>query len=90
MIVLKHLARAVNLTPFKTRTVLRELYGPAPGKRWKWQSEQDKKYLAVLANVRKHLGIRDPGISGKSNTAGASTSPSSPKTTSSSHKEAGK
>lgn len=44
-LVLKHLARALDITPFKTRVMLREKYGLAPGKRWRWVNEQDKDWL---------------------------------------------
>lgn len=47
-LVLKHLARAADISPYKCRQVLREKYGLAPGKRWRWANEHDTDYKRKL------------------------------------------
>lgn len=47
---LKHLARDLNISPHKLRTILRAKYGRAPQGRWKWD---DKQYLKLKAKMEK-------------------------------------
>jgi hypothetical protein len=59
VLTLKHLARAVDLSPFKTRTLLRQKFGLAPGKRWRWVNESDKDWkrkVAYLNKVKSNAG----------------------------------
>jgi hypothetical protein len=50
MIVLKHLAREFNIDPFKLRRMLRDKYGDAKGRRWRWE-DSDKE----LVRIRSYL-----------------------------------
>jgi hypothetical protein len=50
MVVLKHLARTVNRSPFWVRKQLREKFGTR--RRWRWSEETDKDYQRCLSYIQ--------------------------------------
>lgn len=50
MVVLKHLARAVDRSPYQVRKLLREKFGTR--RRWRWSDENDKDYKKCLAHLQ--------------------------------------
>ena len=48
VIVLKHLARAYDLSPYRLREKLRQKFGKHPKGRWKWPSAEDPDYKKVI------------------------------------------
>lgn len=50
MVVLKHLARTVNRSPYQVRKLLRDKFGTR--RRWRWPDENDKDYKKCLAHLQ--------------------------------------
>lgn len=50
MVVLKHLARTIDRSPFWVRKQLREKFGTR--RRWRWADDKDKDYLRCLAYLQ--------------------------------------
>lgn len=50
MVVLKHLARTVNRSPYQVRKLLRDKLGTR--RRWRWPDENDKDYKKCLAHLQ--------------------------------------
>lgn len=55
MLTLKHLARDLDIDPYKLRCLLRRLFGKAKGRRWRWPSEDDKDYKRKRAAIERKL-----------------------------------
>lgn len=57
MIVLKQLARQVDMTPQRVRKILRKAIKTKKDHRWRWSSTTDKSYvkaLTILMEAKHH------------------------------------
>lgn len=50
MVVLKHLARKVDQSPYQVRKQLREKFGTR--RRWRWPDESDKDFQRCLTYIQ--------------------------------------
>lgn len=52
MIVLKHLSKTFDIDPYRLRGILRKQFGKHP--RWRWESEKDPEYKAIVKFLKQH------------------------------------
>ena len=84
MLTLKHLAREVDMDPYRLRMSLRALgLSPPVNGRWKWESDEDPNYKKardlILESHSKNSSTSSSGIPDKPPTAPSRTASSARK-----------